>query len=205
MRGSKKTIAYASAVAYWLRVLDAIPTISTVRSSTSLGALPSGWLLVCDMADSILSGAERTLLRELEARGVRFLVVGMSSALLQGARGSTEDIDLWFEDTSDIRIAEAVRAAGGIWISGSFGMGPPRIGGDALSERFDVVVHMDGLEPFAKEYEAVRFESVEGVRLPLLPLRRILQSKKAAGRPKDLLAVIAIEDALVIIEHSKEQ
>jgi hypothetical protein len=62
------------------------------------------------MADSILTDGERRLLVELERRGVRYLVVGMSAALLQGARGATEDIDLWFEDLADPRIGEAVRA-----------------------------------------------------------------------------------------------
>lgn len=156
------------------------------------------------MPDSILTDAERALLRELQQRDVRFLVVGMSAALIQGARGATEDIDLWFEDLSDPRIAEAVRAAGGIWVSGSFGMGPPRIGGGSLGDRFDVVTHLDGLETFAVEYAAVRFEIIEGVRFPLLPLRRILESKKAAGRPKDLLAAVAIEDALVVLDHGRE-
>jgi len=152
------------------------------------------------MPDSILTRAEQALLRELEERGVRFLVVGMSAALIQGARGATEDIDLWFEDVRDPRIAEAVRAAGGIWVSGSFGMGPPRIGGDALGDRFDVVTHMDGLESFKEEYGGVRFETIEGTRFPLLPLRRILASKRSAGRPKDLLAALAIEDALAAID-----
>ncbi len=155
------------------------------------------------MADSILTDAERRLLVELEARGVRFLIVGMSAALLQGARGATEDIDLWFEDLADPRIGEAVNAAGGIWVSGTFGMTPPRIGGDALSERFDVVTHMDGLEDFATEYRAVRHETVEGLRLPVLPLRRILDSKRAAGRPRDLAAVHAIEDAILLIERGQ--
>jgi hypothetical protein len=45
------------------------------------------------------------------------MVVGLSAAVLQGANTATRDIDLWFEDTSDIRIEEAVREAGGIWIS----------------------------------------------------------------------------------------
>ena len=156
------------------------------------------------MADSILSDAERRLLHELEARGVRYLVVGMSAALIQGARGATEDIDLWFESLADPRIGEAVRAAGGIWISGSFGAAPPRIGGEHLGERFDVVTHMDGLEPFAREYADVRYELIDDVRLPLLPLRRILHSKKTAGRPKDLLAALAIEDALIAIEAADQ-
>ncbi len=156
------------------------------------------------MADSVFTHAERQLLNELETRGVRYLVVGMSAALVQGARGATEDIDLWFESLSDPRLGEAVRAAGGIWISGSFGSSPPRIGGDELGERFDVVTHMDGLEGFAQEYAGVRFELIDGVRLPLLPLRRILHSKKTAGRPKDLLAAHAIEDALKVLEASDE-
>jgi hypothetical protein len=59
---------------------------------------------------------------------------------------------------------------------------------------------MDGLAPFAEEYRGVHFESIEGVRLPLLPLRRILASKRVAGRPKDLLAAEAIEDALLVIQ-----
>lgn len=155
------------------------------------------------MDDSTLTSAERRLLVELEARGVRYLIVGMSAALLQGARGSTEDIDLWFESTSDPRIAEAVRAAGGIWISGSFGMGPPRIGGDALSERFDVVVHLSGLESFDVEYRGVRRELLDGLEVPVLPLGRILASKRAAGRAKDLAAAHGLEDALLLLEQGE--
>lgn len=155
------------------------------------------------MADSTLTDAERRLLTELEARGVRYLVVGMSAALIQGARGATEDIDLWFEDVTDPRIAEAVRAAGGIWVSGSFGTGPPRIGGDELGERFDVVVHMSGLDSFDAEYGQARHEEVDGVALPVLSLERILHSKKAAARPKDLAAIHAIEDALLLIARGE--
>jgi hypothetical protein len=152
------------------------------------------------MADSTLTTAERTFLAELQRRGVRFMVVGMSGALIQGVRGATEDIDLWFENLSDPRIGEAVRAAGGVWISGSFGTGPPRIGGEALSERFDVVVHMSGLRDFAAEFEAVTFEVIDGVSIPLLPLSRILESKRAAGRQKDQALLHALEDALALLE-----
>src|SRR5579862_5947367 len=155
------------------------------------------------MADSILTAAERTFLAELGTRGVRFMVVGMSAALIQGARGATEDIDLWFEDLTDRRIGEAAREAGGLWVSGAFGMSPPRLAGEALSERFDVVTHMSGLADFASEYAAVQFESIEGVAIPLLPLRRILASKRAAARPKDEALIHALEDALALIEHGE--
>lgn len=152
------------------------------------------------MADSILTDAERRFVHELEARGVRYLIVGMSAALIQGARGATENIDIWFEDVTDPRIAEAVRAAGGIWVSGSFGLGPPRIGGDALGERLDVVTRVDGLDDFATELAGAVRETVDDVTLPLLPLRRILVSKLAAGRPKDLAAAHSIEDALLVTD-----
>ena len=155
------------------------------------------------MPDSTLTAAERTFLAELARLGVRFMVVGMSGALIQGARGATEDIDLWFEDVTDVRIADAARASGGIWISGSFGMGPPRLGGEALSERFDVVTHMSGLGDFASEYESVRHETIDGVPIPLLPLRRIVESKRAAARPKDKAILHALEDALALIENGE--
>jgi predicted nucleotidyltransferase len=144
------------------------------------------------------------LLRELLARGVRFMIVGMSGALIQGARGATEDIDLWFENPSDARIAEAVRAAGGIWVSGTFGMTPPRIGGDALSERFDVVLTMSGLGSFEKEMANVVIEAVDGISLPVLSLERIAHSKRAAGRAKDRWALTSIDDALAVRAATKK-
>jgi hypothetical protein len=156
------------------------------------------------MADSTLTTAERIFLQELQQRGVRFMVVGMSGALIQGVRGATEDIDLWFESLGDPRIGDAVHAAGGVWVSGAFGMGPPRIGGDALSERFDVVVNMTGLGDFASEYEAVTFEQVDGVSIPLLPLSRIIASKRAAGRPKDQALLHALEDALALLDAGEK-
>jgi hypothetical protein len=155
------------------------------------------------MPDSILSSAEQILFRELNRLGVRFMVVGMSAALLQGARGATEAVDLWFEDTSDPRISEAVRAAGGIWVSGSFGMAAPRIGGSALGDRFDVVTHMSGLGNFATEYTLVIYEMVDGLAIPLLPLEQILASKRAADRPKDRAIIVNLEDTLAVLDDVK--
>ena len=89
------------------------------------------------MSERAFTDVERRFLQELEARGVRYLVIGMTAAVLQGARGVTEDVDLWFERLDDAGIAEAARAVGGLWVSGSFGMRPPMLGG-ALGDRFDV-------------------------------------------------------------------
>jgi len=75
---------------------------------------------------ALLTEGERAFLRALNEHGVRYLVVGMSAALLQGARGATEDIDLWFEHIGDARIGDAARKAGGVWVTRTQ---PPLLGG----------------------------------------------------------------------------
>lgn len=56
---------------------------------------------------SALSDAERTLFEALNRHGVRYMLVGLSAAVLQGANTATRDIDIWFEDLSDLRIGDA--------------------------------------------------------------------------------------------------
>ncbi len=148
------------------------------------------------MADSALTEAESALLRELTARGVRFLIVGATAAVLQGANTATQDIDLWFEDTTDPRIQAAVDAVGGIWVSGSFGAMPPTIGGEPLGDRFDVVVHVHGIEPFAVEFSRAPSMEIAGVSIRVLPLERIIASKRATNRPRDRAQLPALEEAL---------
>jgi len=125
------------------------------------------------------------------------MIVGMSAALVQGARGATEDIDLWFEHIGDVRIGEAVRRVdGGVWVTRTQ---PPMLGGGELGERWDVVTTMSGLPDFAKEYESAKHFVIDGVTVPVLPLERIVASKKAANRPKDQAVLYALESALKVI------
>ena len=152
------------------------------------------------MADSALTEAERRFVRELNRLGVRYLLVGASAAVLQGANAATQDLDLWFEDLADARIAEAARLAGSAFVAGGIGLRPPMLGGDVLGDRFDVVVHVHGLRSFAEEYAAAHEITVEGERLRILPLRRIIESKRAAGRPRDLAQIPALEEALAASE-----
>jgi len=150
---------------------------------------------------SVFTDAERTLFTALNRHGVRFMLVGLSAAVLQGADTATRDIAIWFEDLSDVRIDQSVREANGIWISGSFGMRPPQIGGDAVGDRLDVVTHMHGLGTFAEELPNTMEVTVDGVPLRVLGLRRIIASKRAAGRKKDLAVLPALEDALAGAEE----
>jgi hypothetical protein len=91
----------------------------------------------------------------------------------------------------------------GIWISGAFGTRPPQIGGDALGDRLDVVTHMHGLGTFDEELPNARAMAVDGLPLQVLHLRRILVSKRATGRPKDLAAIPALEEALAALDEAE--
>jgi hypothetical protein len=155
---------------------------------------------MADFDGASLSSAERAALRALNSLGVRYLLVGMSAALLQGARGATEDIDLWFESVSDPRIGEAARSVGGIWVSRTQ---PPILGGKA-GDRWDIVTTMSGLPDFAAEYAGALAMTVDDVQVRVLPLARIIASKRAANRPKDQAALPALEGTLRVIEALEE-
>ncbi len=51
-----------------------------------------------------LSQKESNLLKALNENGVRFMIVGLSSALIQGAPVVTQDIDLWVEDLGSDKV-----------------------------------------------------------------------------------------------------
>ncbi len=146
------------------------------------------------MDDFALTPAERALFGALRARGVKFLIVGMGAAVLEGAPVATQDIDLWFETLDSDQIKLAARDAGGFWISG-FGMQPPSFGGDGLS-RLDVVLTAQGLRRFAEEYDAGIEREIEGVIVRILPLDRVIVSKRASARPKDMAGLPALEATL---------
>jgi hypothetical protein len=137
---------------------------------------------------------EISFLEALVSEGVEFLVVGLSAALLQGAPGVTQDVDLWVGDLADPRFREALRKCGAIYVPPTPGT-PPLIGGGG-TDLFDLVSHMHGLGSFREEAARALRIQVGRVEVPVLPLDRIIASKKAAGRPKDLAILPALEDAL---------
>jgi hypothetical protein len=150
--------------------------------------------------DSVLAltEGERRFLATLVELGVPFLVVGVGSAALQGARVVTEDIDLWFKDRSDRRIGDAAARFGGVFVAGHFGMMPPQIGGGTVGDRLDIVLSPQGLDSFDTEYARSREVDIDGVVVRVLPLERVIASKRAADRAKDRAVLPALEAALAV-------
>jgi hypothetical protein len=137
--------------------------------------------------------SELRFLRALRDSKVRFMLVGLSAAALQGAAVVTQDVDLWFEDLTDPRLAAALRKVGAGYVP-PFGLNPPMFAG-AGSELFDIVIRMDGLDSFAEELENSVDVKIGPLKLRALSLKRILASKRAANRPKDRLTLAVLEDS----------
>jgi hypothetical protein len=71
-------------------------------------------------------------------------------------------------------------------------MQPPAFGGEGL-DRLDIVLTAHGLEPFGIEYAGALEREVDGVKLRVLPLGRVIASKRATRRAKDLAQLPALE------------
>jgi hypothetical protein len=140
---------------------------------------------VANSSDIPLSSVELTFLRELVRRKARFMIVGVSAAVLQGADTVTQDVDLWFESFADQRVADAARAAGGVV---AWRASPPMLSGDGF-DSLDVVQKCDGLGQFEDEYVNAVEIALEDFKVKVLPLARVIASKQAANRKKDQAAL----------------
>jgi hypothetical protein len=146
---------------------------------------------------------EEAFLAALLDEGVAFLVVGAAAAALQGAPAVTQDIDLWFGDLSDQRLARALRRVGASYIPPGMNNPPLFVGGG--SDLFDIVIHMHGLQSFQQEASRAVRINVGNIEVPVLPLERIIESKRAANRPKDRALLPILEDALHLLQSRSEK
>ena len=145
---------------------------------------------------SPLTERELRFLRALSTHSVPFLIVGLSAAALQGAPVVTQDVDLWFERLDDPTLAAALQQVGGAYVPPT-ALTPPMFAGEGL-ELFDIVLRMDGLADFATEWANAIDVAVGDVTARVLPLARVLVSKRAASRPKDRLVIPVLEDVLAL-------
>lgn len=109
----------------------------------------------------------------------------MAGALLQGAPGATLDTDLWIDLPSRqyMRVMYLCRSLGARLLAPTVAVLP-----DETEVNF--VYSPDGLRPFRIEYpRALRLRLQKGFFLNVLRIERILASKLAAGRPKDLAVI----------------
>ena len=157
-------------------------------------------------APAIFTEPEQAFLHELTHLKVEYMVVGLAAAALQGAPAVTQDIDLWFRDLADERIRTALKRVGGIYVPATAGT-PPMFAGKSVA-LFDIVLTLDGLGGFDQEVRRARVVRIGRTKVRVLPLERIIASKKAANRPKDKAIVPVLEEALATMDvtlHSKSR
>lgn len=104
----------------------------------------------------------------------------MSAAILQGAPGSTLDYDIWINlpPRQYIRVINVAQKLGAELFSNQ------AVALNGLS--VDFVYEPHGLKSFRTESRNAVWLDWQGVRIPVLPLERIIAAKEFIGRDKDL-------------------
>lgn len=149
---------------------------------------------------------------DLNARRVRFVVIGGVAAGVRGSSRVTFDLDICYEPAPDNVTALARLLADRHAYLRGVEPGLPFIMDERTFRTTPVMTLMTDLGPIdvmdrvagVGDYAAVRAASTEvealGQRFRVLSLRALIDAKKAAGRPKDLEQLPELE-ALLALER----
>lgn len=136
----------------------------------------------------------------LKKCNVKYIMVGGVATNLHGYQRTTEDIDIWIDDAienrtnfrlalkkysgTDYFMIERMQFVAG-WTNFNLNNGM----------RLDVMTHLKGLEEFSFDdcFALASIAEINGVAVPFLHINHLIESKKAANRPKDQLDVIYLE------------
>jgi hypothetical protein len=115
----------------------------------------------------------------------------MTAAVYQGVMMNTLDTDIWVDlpTRQYMRLWNIVRSQDGTAISQT-------LYGLADGQLVNFLFEVTGLQSFAAEYRHALTVKIEGLSVKVLPLARILKSKKTILRDKDLAHIPLIENVL---------
>ena len=136
------------------------------------------------------------LLQEMNAAGVRFLLVGAHAVGVHGIPRATRDIDLWVEPTAE----NAARVVVGLTRFGAplGSLGVDRADFESLDRvvqigmapnRIDIMTSVSGVPDFNLAWSRRKRATFSGVEVGVIGLDDLLLNKKASGRDKDLADV----------------
>ncbi len=147
--------------------------------------------------------------RSLNKFGVKYIMVGGVATNLNGYQRSTNDIDVWIEDTVENRrkfrnafkeyssidyyMMERMQIIPG-WSNFNLNNG----------YRLDLLIDMKGLEElsFDECLKQANIANIYEVNVPFLQINHLIANKKAVNRPKDQLDVIYLEKIKKIQEEN---
>ncbi len=127
----------------------------------------------------------------LRIEKIRFQLIGMSAAVLQGVPVTTIDIDLWI----DLPTRQYMRP-----VNIALEIGATLVRNTIVELKDGTLVNfiyeVTGLKSFGAELKKAKMLSFHGNKIPVLPLESIQRSKEATQRPKDLVHLLYIGQAL---------
>jgi hypothetical protein len=136
----------------------------------------------------------------LQKNNVKYIMIGGFAVNLHGYSRSTNDIDIWVQDNLENRkgLRQALKEQGSGdyepietmdfipgWTDFQLNMG----------FKLDIMTAVKGLEKIGFEecYKYSIVTEIEGVTVNFLHYNHLIECKKAAGRPKDLLDIAELE------------
>jgi hypothetical protein len=142
----------------------------------------------------------RDMLSAFAAEEVEFLVVGAYALSFHGLPRATGDLDFLIERSEENaeRVFRALQLFGAptldLTISDlvtpdlviQIGIEPNRI---------DILTSVDGVE-FDDARKERLVTTVDGLEVPIMSLRHVIQNKRAVGRPRDVADVLTLEAEL---------
>jgi len=130
-------------------------------------------------------------LQALEAEGIKTILIGMMAAVEQGAPCSTIDYDFWVDlpKRQVVRLYAIVQKLGGM-------LRAPTFYELRDGTQINVVFEPVGLRPFSVEFQGTRVSVIENHKMRVLPLSRVIASKRAAARDKDISVLPVLERTL---------
>jgi hypothetical protein len=142
-------------------------------------------------------GAFLAALREAQ---IQCVLIGAMAAVRQGAPITTIDYDFWVRlpERQYVRMLAIVRQQGGVVLSRTF---------YELSDgtQVNAVFQPDGLKSFETEYRLCSVAVLAGQRVRVLRLSRVIASKRASGRDKDLAVLPILERTLRLCRRLKSR
>ena len=152
------------------------------------------------MSDQSEVSALGAFLKALRAERIDCILIGMMAAVEQGAPLVTVDYDLWI----NLPERQYVRLIGII----------QRLGGTVLARtlyelndgtQVNSIFHVDGLQSFAVEIRRCLRARLDGVPIKVLPLSRVIASKRASNRDKDVAVLPILERTLRLSRRLKRR
>jgi len=135
----------------------------------------------------------------LHSEKIRFQLIGMSAAILQGVPVSTFDVDLWL-DLPSRRYMRAVKIA----LAQGATMVRNTVVELADGTLANFIFEVAGLKSFTVEFRKARKLRFQGLTISVMPLESIRRSKLAVMRPKDSAHIHYIDETLRLLQTKQK-